>query len=273
MEVAQLKFLLKLLGKPDLRGKIQELKPNDRTLVSEVESICRQLRDRALVDCSEEILRIKLTSNGKAYLKKSNAVAEELKILQASAKGAIAPSKIKFASAKKRQELINNLIQRGLLQAAATKIVQVWLTERGKEYLAQEYQPKGNNPVLSLNLLNNYLHFFRQSLLLPSPQITENGQITQKEKTLIPSDEEIFQNIVDLDRELGTGNYLPIFYLRNKLQPPLSRDELDRVLYRLQRQDKIELSSLVETIHYTKEQIEAGIPQDIGGPLFFLMVN
>ena len=79
--------------------------------------------------------------------------------------------------------------------------------------------------------------------------------------------------IQNLDRELATDNYLPIFYLRQKLQPPLSREEVDQALYRLQRNDKIELSSLQEAIAYTPEQIEAGIPQDIGGPLFFIIVT
>jgi hypothetical protein len=46
MKVKELKFLLKLLGKPDYHGTIQELKPSSKTKINEVESICRQLRDR-----------------------------------------------------------------------------------------------------------------------------------------------------------------------------------------------------------------------------------
>lgn len=75
------------------------------------------------------------------------------------------------------------------------------------------------------------------------------------------------QIIRDLDRQLGTDNYLPIFHLRQKFQPPLSREQLDQLLYRLQRNDRIDLSSLQEVSAYTPEQIDAGIPQDIGGPL------
>ena len=88
-----------------------------------------------------------------------------------------------------------------------------------------------------------------------------------------PNDEGVLKTIRDLDRELGTENYLPIFHLRQKLQPPLSRHELDSALYRLEEQDLIELSSLQEAIHYTSEQIDAGIPQEIGGPLFFIVAN
>jgi hypothetical protein len=66
------------------------------------------------------------------------------------------------------------------------------------------------------------------------------------------SDEQILQIIEKLDSELGTENYLPIFHLRQKLQPPMSRDELDQALYRLQKIDKIELRGLVHAQDYTQ---------------------
>jgi hypothetical protein len=72
---------------------------------------------------------------------------------------------------------------------------------------------------------------------------------------------------------LGTDNYLPIFHLRQKLQPPLSREDLDQALYRLEKSNQLELSSLQEVSAYTPEQIDTGIPQDVGGPLFFIIVN
>ena len=72
---------------------------------------------------------------------------------------------------------------------------------------------------------------------------------------------------------MNTNNYLPIFYLREKLQPFLSREELDLALYRLQRKNKLELSSIVESSKYTREQLKAGIPQNVGGCLFFLIVS
>ena len=86
-----------------------------------------------------------------------------------------------------------------------------------------------------------------------------------------PTDSEILAMIKDLDHKLGTDNYLPIFHLREKLQPSLSRTEVDRALYRLEKSDQIELSSLQEVRCYTLEQIEAGIPQNIGGRLFFII--
>jgi hypothetical protein len=75
-----------------------------------------------------------------------------------------------------------------------------------------------------------------------------------------------------LDQEHNTNNYLPLFYLRDKLQPPFTREELDQVLYRLEGSDKIQLSSLTEAEGYTEEQLRAGISQPIGGALFFIKV-
>ena len=285
MEIKELKFLLKLVGRENYQGRINKLKPNSKTRISETEGICRNLCDRELVACSQTITKIRINSAGKALLN-INADnlpvnADELKILKACATKTITPGKTKVTPAEKRQELIASLVERGLITAAATKIEQVWLTDRGKEILAQEYSPKGTGSVLSLDLLNNYLCFLRKYLRSNQSlsSVTINGQSNNGNKPQTnnngkkPSDEKILQTIIDLDNEIGTDNYLPIFHLRNKLQPLLSRKELDDALYRLQRQDKLELSSLVEAVHYTKEQIEAGIPQDVGGSLFFLMVN
>ena len=264
MEVKELKFLLKLVGKDNYRGKIQDLKPNSKTRMPETRSICRNLCDREYVVCSETITKIKINSAGSALLKTDTKDlpldANELKILKACATETITPTNTNVTPAKKRDKLIASLIERGLITAAETKIEQVWLEDRGKEVLAKEYIPSGSS-TLSLNLVNNYLSFLRR-YYSNQPDLVEK-----------PTDSEILEKIIDLDRELGTGKYLPIFHLRDKLQPPLSRKELDDALYRLQREDKLELSSLTEATHYSKEQIEAGIPQDVGGSLFFLTVN
>ncbi|MCJ8279857.1 MAG: transcription factor RcaD, partial [Rivularia sp. ALOHA_DT_140] len=52
----------------------------------------------------------------------------------------------------------------------------------------------------------------------------------------------------------------------------LSRDTVDKILFKLQADDKIELSTLQEASAYTPEQIESGIEQNVGGPLFFISV-
>lgn len=271
METIELKFVLKLLGVPDYRAPLSKVNPNSKTSATERERICRKLRDRDLVACSEEIRKIKIAPPGKSLLELDPTglpvTPHELKILKACEKSSITPSETKVTPAKMRDTLIDSLAARGFIEAAETKIKDVWLTERGKEYLRQEYSPSGYSPVVSLEMLNNYLQFMRKFLSRPLPP-PPTGKLASQ-----PTDEEILQVIQNLDRQLGTDNYLPIFHLREKLQPPLSREELDQALYRLEKQDKIELSSLQEVRAYTSEQIGAGIPQDIGGPLFFIITT
>jgi hypothetical protein len=202
---------------------------------------------------------------------------QELKVLRASEKEKITPGKTNVPAAQ-RQAIIQSLADRGLIEVE-TKIKEVWLSDRGREYLRDEYNPKGS-ATITQDMLNNYLRFLRKFLSVETPPSTsvqngvKNGVSPQPPVSdSKPSDKEILQMIRDLDRQLGTENYLPIFHLRQKLEPPLSREQLDQTLYRLQRNDQIELSSLQEVSAYTPEQIDSGIAQDIGGPLFFIVVN
>ena len=242
MEVKELKFLLKLVGRENYRGKISELKPNSKTKISETEKICRTLCDRELVTCSKTITKIKIHSAGKALLQVDAdnlpVNQDELKILKACATKEITPGKTKVTPAQKREELITSLVERGLITATATKIEQVQLTERGKKNLLEEYNAKGTGSVLSLDLLDKYVLFLRKNLRLglyqsqtqvnqeansngKKPQVTKNGQDSSNGKK--PTDEEILQTIIGLDRQLGANNYLPIFHLRN---PPSARQNV-----------------------------------------------
>lgn len=86
-----------------------------------------------------------------------------------------------------------------------------------------------------------------------------------------PLQVEALEKIKTLDAQLQTGNYLPIYELR-KAMPDVSRSTLDETLYALERENKIELSSLVEGSRYTREQYDLGIKQRTGAPLFFVKV-
>jgi hypothetical protein len=274
METNELKFLLKLLGCANYRSSLvasgfRDYKGKDK--------ICLALGDRELVDYSREIAAVKILPPGQALLQVDASelpiAAKELKVLQKIAKAEkIKPSEIKSPPATERDNILQALAKRGLIEVEMQRKKQnaeVWLTQRGLEYLRDEYSATGKNPTISLELLSNYLTFLRKSLRVETDQGSAAPMITGA----IPSDEEILQIIRNLDKELGTENYLPIFHLRQKLQPPLSREQLDRVLYHLQRHDDIELSSLVDPTPYTAAQIDAGIPQDVGGALFFIVVN
>ncbi|MBF2016365.1 MAG: transcription factor RcaD [Rivularia sp. T60_A2020_040] len=274
MDTNELKFLFKLLGCENYRSS---LSGNLFKSFKGKNTICQTLGDRDIIDYSREIATVKILPPGQALLKLDAAEIpiedKELKILEnvGKASGKVAPSKIKSSlKAAQKEEILQNLSSRGLIETEIkikkTK-AEVWLTERGIEFLRDDFVPKkGANPTLSLDLLNNYLRFLRKTL----PNKSEPVSIPTKSNV---SDEEILQIIQKLDKELGTRNYLPIFYLREKLQPPLSRDELDKALYRLQADDKIELSTLQEASPYTSEQIQSGIEQNVGGPIFFISIE
>lgn len=275
MDTQEFNFVLKLLGCANYRAPIAEVKPSMRTKSADRDRICRRLCDRGLLDCEEEIVLLKIAPPGKALLKLNTTnlpiSKAELKVLNACAESSIAPSETGLKP-EERQDAMRSLVERGLAIIEKTRIADVWITEEGLTYLRDEYAPSGAALAVSLDLLTNYLRFLRKSVPhSPTPSATPTPQLTAF--TDKPSLDEIVQTIGMLDRLLGTDNYLPIYHLRQQLQPPLSREELDRSLYQLQRDDTIELSSLQEAIHYTSEQIDAGIPQQIGGPLFFIIRN
>lgn len=281
---AELKFLLTLLGCPDYRSALSAKR---FASFKGKNALCKDLSERGLVDFSQEINTVKILPPGRALLKVDPAQIpikdKELKVLQklVNTAGKIAPSKITSLKASEREGVLAALSERGLIEAETsikrTK-AEVWLTERGIEYLRDDYSPKGA-ATISLELLNHYVRFLRKSIrtttnsadLETSTLSKDDNPSTQKSQDL--SDEAILKIIQQLDHEFGTDNYLPLFHLRQKLQHSLSREQLDQTLYRLQRSDKIELSSLVDPTSYTSEQVAAGISQDVGGALFFITVN
>ncbi|BAY61310.1 hypothetical protein NIES22_13750 [Calothrix brevissima NIES-22] len=282
METNELKFLLKLLGCPNYRSS---LSASTFSSFKGKDKICKSLGDRELVDYTREIASVKISGSGQTVLKDPSQVPiteKELKVLESISKasGKIAPSKITSLKAAERDAILKTLSERGLIEAEwgikKTK-AEVWLTERGIAELRDDFIPKkGSNPIISGDLLNNYLRFLRKSLRVKSESVSTSLSIATEsalETISNLSDEEILQIIEKLDKDLGTDNYLPIFHLRQKLQPPLSRDELDQVLYRLQNNDQIELSTLLDPTIYTQEQVDAGIQQNVGGSLFFISIN
>lgn len=102
--------------------------------------------------------------------------------------------------------------------------------------------------------------------------IDESGTDTNPSVPQAASDDEVLETIKSLGEEHLTDNYLPIFLYRAAL-PQLTRQQQDEALYRLEATDRVELSTLQEMRAYTPEQIKAGIQQDIGGRLFFIIVT
>jgi len=272
MEPSDLKFILQLLEFENYRTPLSEIKLSSTTSDTELEEICQKLCDRGFLVCSYKVKKFKIAPPGKFLLKqnidKLPLTKQEIKVLQVSAKDTITPKDTDIP-AEERQMVIQSLAARGLIEVKAKhkKIKEVWLSERGKEYLQYEYDPSTSCSDLGSDLLNNYLQFLRKSLLEVSPSVSRAAQ------TL--SDEKILLTIRELERQLGANNRLPICHLREKLHPLLSREELDDALYRLQRSDKIELSALqpATACAFTSEEIDDGIPQDRSPPLFFVILK
>ena len=315
MDSRELKFVLKLLGSPNYQAPIASIKPNLRTKASERDSLCRVLRDRGLVDCDEQVTRFRLAPAGRALLKLDTqrlpVSADEITLLQAGRDGSVEVYDVPL-SGDRLQAAIGRSLDRGFIKAEKTKIETVWLTQRGLDYLREEFSPSGTALELSLDHLSEYLRFLRKfqthspeakstrsptvsatptDAIDPLPDEPTDASPLTTDRPLNPTltvssnpvpaqnsppqtsitGDQLYDLIAQLDREHNTNNYLPIYHLRDRLQTAMNRDALDRALYALQRHDRIELSSLQEAAHYTPEQINAGIPQDIGGPLFFLI--
>lgn len=281
MNTIQLKFLLKLLGHENYKAKITQIQPNSNTSATERDRVCQDLSEQGLVAYTAETLKFKLTPLGQDRLQNQAAdppLSEaELKILQASAKKTTTPAATDVP-ARERQVLIQTLATHGLVKVEKRQIKEVWLTESGATYL-QEYTPDGS-PTISLAMVGHYLQFLRQTLpsrrhqdQFPSvghggmPPIPDIAPVSQL------SDIDLLQTIQALDQALGTNNHLPMFHLRQKVKSRLTREELDQALLRLQQHNHIKLTPLEGVNSYTPDQIAAGIPEPIGGPLFFITVR
>lgn len=261
IEVSELKILLDLLGHPpDYRTALSQLTSGGKS--SDRDRAIRQLCDRGFVAYSETILRFITTPPGKALLKlqSTNLPVDERDrdLLRQAISGYLTPSQAKLPLGD-RQPIRQSLRHRGLIQAE-TKVNELWITPEGLAYLRHTYLPKSEaNLVLSSALLRNYLRFLRTQR--PNSGSSPNSSHT---------DEELLAAIRDRDLQTGSENYLPLFHLRQHLEPDWSREEVDPALYRLQRGDRILLSSVQDTSSYTLEQLQAGIPQDIGRAIFFV---
>jgi hypothetical protein len=270
---AELKFLLTLLGRPDYRALLSA------TCFGSFKGkhqLCQDLSDRGWLDCSREIAAVTLLPAGRSLLELDPATLPidiaAWKVLKKLAlqSGKVLPAKISIPQLKAdaRQVVLESLDDRGFVELAwkiKREKAEVWLTPQGLEYLREDFLPAGK-ATISLDLLKPYVQFLRKSQGVMSSSVAALEGAPRSW-----SDAEILQVVQALDAELGTENYLPIFHLRQKLA--IGRDDVDQALYRLQKTDRIELSSLQETDAYTAEQIDAGIPQNVGGPLFFVSLN
>lgn len=270
MEIQHIKILLKLLGQDNYQGKIGDVKPNTKTNIKQTQKLCYELYNNKLIHLKEKNVTIKINNNGQQVLNnRENRNKLEINILKKCKNREIRISKINIIPASKRDLLIEKLVKENLINITNKKIIHVELTEKGKQYLAEEYLAEGlGNISLTKPLLNNYLTFIRHYFMGKNQEQIITPELKEK---ITPDD--ILKTIIRLDRTLNTDNYLPIFHLRNEYKSLLSRDELDSMIFELQKENKISLSRLVDASQYTDEEYDAGIPQSIGYPIFYLIVK
>lgn len=284
LDPLELKFLLRLLAyAPSYRIKISQIQLESKTPASERDRVGRALCSRGFVEYIEEITQYQLKPPGKALLKSDPTSLpvspEQLELLKAAATKTATPGQAKKVPAADRQPLLGQLKERGLITASKVQIKEVWLTPQGLQYLMHDCVPKSPQAKLSFSMVGTYLTFLRQSLGPGGPEaiigqsLSDLAPVAPAPTSAQLSPETLLDTIRQLDQQLSTGNFLPIFHLRAKLQPPLSRADLDQLLYELQSQDLIEFSTLQDVANYSESEAAAGIPQNIGGALFYISVT
>ncbi len=230
MDTTEIKFLLKLLPYPSHRTTVSKIRLGSTVKAFLRNQVCRGLNERGLIEFTEKVVKIKISAEGLTALDEKSASFSplQLKILKATSPKAISPSDTKISPAQGRETLIKELAAKGLI-TVSTKINEVWLTDAGRKYLAEEYTPTGGgNIILNKKMLGDYLEFLRGYFSSAQP----DEDVTPPSTALLPQDgkkddNEIYQAIALLDRERLCDNYLPIFHLRNRF-PSLSRDSLDQ---------------------------------------------
>lgn len=283
----ELKFLLQLLMFPNYRAPISRIRPNVKTTAAKRDRLGQQLGQKGLVDFDVTVTRFVLTAAGRTLLTLDRTVLpitpDELLVLRSCRGGSVTVGQIQAKVPKdQRQRLVNGLAQRGLVKITKSHIGEVRLTDAGQRFLEADCMPKGHSPAVSWTVMSAYRQFLRQQRSPDTMQDTSNADVVAAiggEGRLPPAapgealtPDTVLQMITDLDGVLHTENYLPIFDLRAKLQPRWSRQAVDQALYQLQREDRIDLSTLQDVTQYQPAVIASGIPQDIGGPLFFISV-
>lgn len=295
-EASELKFLLDLVGYDGYRNKLTKVTISSKTPASVRRATANSLLAKGYLECTKEIRKFTTAGTGKELLKASpeslpvSLALKEIAILEAGATKKISPGQLgKKVPADERQEMLSNLKDRGFLSIGEKdqEIDEVWLSGQGKQFLRDEYSAQGGWTITATKV-GRYVQFLRDCAIQIEPQKLHTSQPINQQPISQPmvqtneampigsksgvNTQSVLQHIKQLDQLLDTENYLPIYHLREKLQPPLTREELDNQLYELQRNDQIELSSLHDQGNYSDIQVSAGISQNHGRSLFFIAV-
>jgi hypothetical protein len=172
-----------------------------------------------------------------------------------------------FKTIKIKREVLEKCLEKNLcllsLSQEHEKLMNFKLTEKSIQKIYQESLENKARATLKCKSLITLINLWQK-------RIKENPPL--KNELVLPTLEEIFEIIQDIEKNHQTKNYIPLYLLRKELSY-LERKTQDELIFKLIDQDKIYLSSLQDVSSYSKEQINSGIPQIIGGPLFFICIK
>jgi len=172
-----------------------------------------------------------------------------------------------FKTIKIKREVLEKCLEKNLcllsLSQEHEKLMNFKLTEKAIQKIYQEPLENKARATLKCKSLITLMNLWQK-------RIKENTPL--KNELALPTLEEIFEIIQDIEKRHQTKNYTPLYLLREELSY-LERKTQDELIFKLIDQDKIYLSSLQDVSSYSKEQINSGIPQIIGGPLFFICIK
>ena len=173
--MTEAKFLLKLLGCEGYAGTLSELKPSSMS-AAECSQLCEALARRELVAYESGISRFTLAPGGRTLLTLDATILpvtpDEMKVLKAC-KGSMTLERLgNRVPESAKQQLIQSLADRRMLKITKAGISEVWLTTRGKQFLAYEYEPTGSLSLGSAELVANYIRFLRKTLSQPDDQLS-----------------------------------------------------------------------------------------------------
>lgn len=235
MDANAVKFLLNLLSFPNYRAPLKEVKPTPKMKAATRNKICRELGDRQLVAYSQQIKTIRISRQGRTWLKSTKLqgklTSAELQVLQACLPARISPAETGLSA-----DILENVVARltqGNLLLVETEINQVWLTEAGQKFLIEDYDPSNQAGSLPFNMLADYLRLVRQFYQQSAPKIINQHFEQVKENSPPPpnfprnislNELDILQTIRQLDMHLGSLNS-PSINLTTEIPPKVTSDE------------------------------------------------
>ncbi len=281
LETVEIKFILKLLGFAGYRAKISDrkLKPNsggaDGTKMPEMRRIARDLAKAGYLETIEPITKVEATPAGLAAVQAESIPlpSEELAILKKCKKNknkAVGRQDSTFkALGDQAESRLRRLAEQGLVKLT-TELEEIALTTEGRRFLAHDFVPKSSSATITLALFANFTHFLHSQTDQISTPTSKPATESDVSLPTISDADGLLAVIEDLRLKAGEDELIPLYKIRGKVEPPLKREETDQFLYRLCREERIELIPIQNRGHHSDAEMAAAIAQDTGGPLFYV---